>query len=226
MRRLTAALVAGLALLPVAAQAGSGTRVTISVDPTPVLSAVNWSGSEGGRLAGMIGLFSDADPLPATGYLATVAWGDGLSSAGVVAAATGGGFGIAASHAYVEAGAYPVVVTLRDPDGPSLTAGSTAAIADAALIGVALSASSARNFSGTVAYFFDLDPQAPATNYWATIDWGDGASSAGSVQRAFLNLWQVVGAHRFKSAGHFKIRVAVHDDDGAQILLKGSIRVR
>jgi hypothetical protein len=63
-------------------------------------------------------------------------------------------------------------------------------------------------FSGVVATFADANVLAVARSFVATIHWGDGRSSRGTVTGSdghFL----VVGQHRYAAAGRYTIRVAV-----------------
>jgi hypothetical protein len=46
--------------------------------------------------------------------LATLAWGDGSSSAGTVTAVGGGAFTVTGANTFVAAGSYPVRVAIRD----------------------------------------------------------------------------------------------------------------
>jgi hypothetical protein len=61
-----------------------------------------------------------------TDHTASIAWGDGSTSAGTVVAAVGGGFAVLGSHTYTDEGLYPVVVTIsgagRAPAAPTAPA--------------------------------------------------------------------------------------------------------
>ena len=76
--------------------------------------------------AGVVARFTDADPNGTAGqFSATIDWGDGQTSAGVVAANGGGGFDVredpGSSHTYAATGPYAVSVTVTDVDGASAT---------------------------------------------------------------------------------------------------------
>jgi hypothetical protein len=63
-------------------------------------------------------------------------------------------------------------------------------------------------FSGVVATFADANDLAVAASFVATIHWGDGHTSRGTVTGSdgqFL----VVGQHRYAAAGRYTIKVAV-----------------
>ena len=57
----------------------------------------------------------------ASDFTATVDWGDGTRSSGMIAPATGGGFVATGSHAYAQAGRYSATVTVDDVSGSELT---------------------------------------------------------------------------------------------------------
>jgi hypothetical protein len=57
---------------------------------------------------------------PAADIRATVDWGDGNQSSGSIVPATGGGFTVAADHAYAVPGSFTATVTVQDFDGSEL----------------------------------------------------------------------------------------------------------
>jgi hypothetical protein len=77
--------------------------------------------------------------------------------------------------------------------------------------------------SGTIATFSDGTLLLPCTNpstYTATIDWGDGTSSAASVDQASTVLlgscnYAVNGSHTYAEAGSYTYGVTVHGPGGA-----------
>ena len=134
--------------------------------------------------------FSDAsypDHNPAD-FTATVDWGNGEVMSGQVSTAGDGTFTVAGSVIYAEEGAYPVKVTLAEdsPGGAMATAATTATVAEGDVLGAgpALTANAKEGtaFNGIVATFGDSGyPNNLPTNFTATIDWGDGTTTAGSV---------------------------------------------
>jgi hypothetical protein len=61
----------------------------------------------------------------------------------------------------------------------------------------AFSATTGSPFSGVVAHLIDGDTTAVASDYTATIDWGDGRSSAGSVVAAAGGGFDITGTHTY-----------------------------
>src|SRR5207248_2056087 len=72
-------------------------------------------------------------------------------------------------------------------------------------------------FSGPVASFVDDDPGGTATDYSATITWGDGQTSAGTIAPDPANPGQflVSGTNTYHQAGSYTIGVAIQDIGGS-----------
>ncbi len=64
-------------------------------------------------------------------YSATIDWGDGTSSSGVVGA-SGRAFTISGSHTYQEDGNYPIVVHIADLGGSTTSVDSSAHVSEPA----------------------------------------------------------------------------------------------
>ena len=77
----------------------------------------------------------------------------------------------------------------------------------------ALPATEGEPFSGLVATFTDPDPAAVSTDFTATIDWGDGTASNGTViqQGGAGSPFQVNGSHTYDEEGGYPITVQIHD---------------
>jgi uncharacterized protein (TIGR03118 family) len=169
--------------------------------------------------------FSDtggADPL--SNYSATIDWGDGSSSTGTVtaavaaAAAAGGLFGVAGSHTYTSAGDYTFSVTISDTDGDQTSVQGTAHVAQAPLlaVGVPVVVTSGLAVDGAiVAAFTDAGGGDSATNYSATIDWGDGSSATAGTVSGSGNSFIVTGSHAYAAAGDYHLKVSISDQDGS-----------
>jgi hypothetical protein len=103
---------------------GSGTPATVSATGEDVTTTA------GTPWVGDVAFFtaSNASVVPGQ-YQATIEWGDGQSSAGVVLASGSGHFTIAGSHTYAKAGTFAVVVAIMDAGGASATTHSLANVA-------------------------------------------------------------------------------------------------
>lgn len=103
---------------------GSATA-TVSDAALTVTKLVTGATKKG--VAGLAALFLDADPNGATpDYRATVNWGDGTTSPGlIVKNPLGNGFALAGAHQYARAGSYTVTLTINDSGGSSITVTQT-----------------------------------------------------------------------------------------------------
>lgn len=196
-------------------------QVTVSAPVDPPLTAVAATTLpvEGTSISGTVATFTDADPAgTVSDYTSTIDWGDGASTAGTITSAASGGFAVVGSHVYAEeTQEWPVTVLISDVGGAQATATGTVNVADAKLhlsagTSIPPSAGAANNL--VLATFTDDGGAEPVGNYMATIDWGDGATSAGSITWA-NSVFQITGSHQYAKAGSFSIGVSVKDDGGS-----------
>jgi Fibronectin type III domain len=151
----------------------------------------------------------------------TIEWGDGQTSAGTVTET-----GVSGSHIYTEEGTFNGSVTYVNDCGSHKVA-FQAKVADAALkgAGVAVSGTAGIKLTAKVATFTDADPGGAASDYTATIEWGDGAKSAGTVSAAAGGGFEVKGSHTYAAAGQYTTGVTISDVGGAKTTATGSADV-
>lgn len=89
---------------------------------------------------------------------------------------------------------------------PAVAAGDQVTV-----IAVPVSATEGQSMSREVARFVDSPGDDSASDYSATIDWGDGSSSAGTVTGSGGGSWQVTASHTYAEEGYFVETVTVHD---------------
>ena len=103
-----------------------------------------------------------------------------------------------------------------DPSHPTLVVGMTVAEADE-LTGVPPLSPIVANpntISGAVASFTDLNLNSVASDFAASIDWGDGASSNGTISE--LNgIITVSGTHAYANPGRYPVLVTLTDAEGS-----------
>ena len=172
-----------------------------------------------------------------SGLSALIDWGDGHTSKGVVKAAEpcecDYNVVVTGSHVFdapIPASAkYEVTVTLLDDGGSQASQKTTASIADAELSAGApkqLMATAYVPFSGVVASFHDAaGAQAAAADFKATIQWGDGSSSLGTVKRSGVGAFDVSGSHTYSSPGSRSLTIKVNDEEGASATMRATMRV-
>src|SRR5262249_31774040 len=115
------------------------TNVHFLVTDAPVEpNAANIIGIEGSLFSGIAGTFVDDNPLGLeTDFTATIHWGDGASSPGVVTEVfpdlNSVHFNVTGTHTYLDEGHFDASIDLLDSGGTIATINSTATIADAPL---------------------------------------------------------------------------------------------
>jgi hypothetical protein len=149
-------------------------------------------------------------------------------SAGTIQPQGAGNFTVSGTNTYTNPGNYPVTVTISDTGGASAVATSHASVATAALapasttsIGVLQGTA----YSGPVVSFVDANAQALAGSFTATINWGDGNVTGGSVLQLGGGLFEIAGTNTYKTSGTFTIVVTVNNIQGGSVVLNTSAQV-
>jgi PKD repeat protein len=189
-------------------------------------AGVNITPTEGTTFTGAVATFADAAVLPAASFFSgTINWGDGTMSSftganpAEVTVLPGNVIRVSASHTYYRYGNYATSVTVNDSGGTNSTisagavvsitefggafaiAEASATVADQALTQVTaetITPIEAQSFTGAVASFTDANSLSTAADFSATIRWGDGAITAGTIGRsAFGGFFDVIGTHTY-----------------------------
>jgi hypothetical protein len=183
------------------------------VDAALQVTAAGVSATEGTPFTSAVATFTDPDPGATAGdFSATITWGDGNVSTGTISA-NGTGFTVTGCNTYVESGNFTVNVTILDEGTNPGTASPSATVAEAPLTinGTSLTLQTATAFTGTVATFTDGAQGAQASDFTATITWGDGNISAGTIT-ASGGSFVVSGTNTYAIPGRFTISVALQDE--------------
>lgn len=199
---------------------GTATATTVStaiVSNTPLgVTVTNFSTPEHAAFNGNVGTFFDVDTTrTAASFSANVDWGDGTTTAGTVSGASGS-FAVSGAHAYADEGSYTVTLSVAE-NAPGTATGSatgTATVTDADVLSatpITFVAVAGTPFSGTVATVSDTDASSTAANFAATIAWGDGTTTTGTITGAGGS-FQVSGTHTYAAAGAFAVTVTVTDN--------------
>jgi hypothetical protein len=80
-------------------------------------------------------------------------------------------------------------------------------------------------FTGVVATFFDTDPKGNAKDFTATISWGDGHQSPGTITVNPSGGFNVSGTNTYAHTGVFHINVAIADFGGSGLTLPATANV-
>lgn len=170
-------------------------------------------------LAGVVvGKIYDLDPSSVSGdFAATINWGDGgaLSTATVERDLTtplGNQLVAKGGHTYAKVGVYPVVVTFTGNRGFVAVARSQAVVTAGAIRakGESLLLNSGRVVNRELASFTDANSTFDAGSYSATIEWGDGLSSAGTILRDGSGRFSVRGTHGYVDSQAYSVLVRIH----------------
>ncbi len=169
--------------------------VTVTGDPVQAVA--------GQSFTSVVATISGASASAAAGYTATISWGDGTSSAATLAP-DGSNYDVTGTHTYTGAGWYAVTVTVKDATGAVVGSSLSRATVTpppptVTIKGTVLSATAGTAFTGTVASFTDVRSNAAAGDFTATINWGDGTSSTGTVV-ADGSGFDVTGTHTYANS--------------------------
>jgi hypothetical protein len=77
-------------------------------------------------------------------------------------------------------------------------------------------------FNGVVATFSDLDPNGNRRNFTATIDWGDGHFTPGSITANASGGFAVQGSNTYAIAGNFPVTVEIADFGGSALTIRNN----
>ena len=120
-------------------------------------------------------------------------------------------------HTFAEEGTYTGTLTATDTTGLTSSATFSVNVADAPLTSAcAMPAFTLQAFSGPTATFHDAATTGLLSDFSATIDWGDGTSSAGTISGGPGTApYTVRGSHTYTSTGYVTVKTAVTDDGGS-----------
>lgn len=126
----------------------------------------------------------------------------------------GTGNGETPSHAYADDGVFPVTLTAVDPENESGVSTTTATIANAPpLVGPVIGPLDPVPVGTQVQVKADFADPGTQDTHLASIDWGDGSSTAAGVVEA-SGAGEATGDHVYTIPGVYTVTVTVEDDDG------------
>lgn len=203
-------------------------RYLLAVNP----QGVTFQAVEGQSFSATVAIFISDDPQPqaSSNYNATISWGDGnVSSASIVPDPTiAGAFDVVGANTFEEEGDYNGTVKINDVvDSTSSQVDISAVVADAPLIATSriISPIEGKSISDIVASFIDTDPNGTASDYTATIDWGDGHTSFGTVTPAPGRGFLVNGTNTYAEQGSYPLSVVIEDVGGASETVNSTVFV-
>jgi hypothetical protein len=186
---------------------------------TPVLtvSVKSVSATEGSAFSGVVatGTASGTNTLSAT-----LSWGDGSSSAGSVSLNPDGSYSVTGSHTYAEEGSsFALTVQVSASGGQSSASGTgVVTVADAALAANTPTAVINRRAVTLKTTFTDADPNGTVSDYTASINWGDGTTSAAIIgTNPSGSGFTAVKSHKYGRHGTYTVKVTIKDAGGSSI---------
>jgi hypothetical protein len=183
-------------------------------------TGATFGATEGVTFTGTVATFTDPDRAStAAEYSATIDWGDGTQPTPGTISGQGGQFTVSGTHTYAEQGTYSVTITITDVDNRNnnATVISRARVSDAQLSSTcATMPVSTQTYAGRTAMFTDQSSTGTLNDFSATIDWGDGSTSAGTIAGGPGNTpYTVSGTHTYASTGTFLISTTIADVGGS-----------
>jgi uncharacterized protein (TIGR03118 family) len=189
-------------------------------DPTILDPGVPVVAVEGVPFAATVSTFTDSNPhSKPSDFTATITWGDGQTSPGVVVADAPMHFHVVGAHRYARGGGYTVGVKVSDDEGQSVSDLSAAAVYDAPLyaVPVPVAARAGQAFAGPVAVFADGNPSSDPSPFLAQINWGDGSVTLGQVVPAGPGVFTILGQHTYaRRTATVSAVVTVFDSGGSR----------
>jgi hypothetical protein len=177
------------------------------------VSANNLSTTEGQALSNVVvGSITDSNTLgTSSNFTASIQWGDGTTTTGTLVQTGAGAYNVQGSHTYLHAGSDSVSVIVTSDGGSSETGASTATVANATLTATALPVVGTEGvtFTGKVAHFTDANSSASAADFTATIGWGDGTTTSGTVLASNSGGFDVTGTHAWSLSGSKVMSVTI-----------------
>jgi hypothetical protein len=186
-----------------------------------------------GQIVSLAASFSDPGILDT--HTAMIDWGDGIVEAGQVTEEAGAGV-VSGTHVYADDGLYPVVVTLTDDDGASVSDSLTVTVSNMAPVlstsgtvravdeGIPSKLERSITISKVTVWFegWVFTDKGTLDTHTATIDWGDGTVEAGNVVEQPFGppgstagmSGTIQGSHVYADNGTYTVKVTVTDDNG------------
>jgi len=181
---------------------------------------VNAGSAASVTVASFIDLAPGAD---ASFYQASIDWGDGTTSAGAIAPNANGGFDVSGTHTY-GIGSFNVTVTVTDARPAADDSGGlvgrtalaytsiTAPAPPTQGTGVNIDATAGQLFNGVVARYTGVLLNS-LSSYSASIDWGDGHVSTGTIAADGSGGVTVSGNNRYAQSGSYTIGTSLYPWD-------------
>jgi hypothetical protein len=132
---------------------------------------------------------------------------------------------VSGNKTYTSDGPFDVTATIVASDGRTTTVAETAYISTITAVGQSISATMGESFTGVVATFTDSVSGTTASEYSATIDWGDGNTSAGTIASDGDGGYTVAGTNTYSAYGNLTPIVTISKGDPGDSQASGDAQV-
>jgi hypothetical protein len=220
---------------------GSSDHFTSQTDAALTsVTGINISPHTNFQMTTPIASFTDIDLSgTASQFTASIDWGNGTYSLGTVTSSGNNGLGqptfsVSGTVTYTAAGTYTVKISIQDVGGATGSATATATVTNPPgapprphpqATGTTATATHGVAFGGSVASFVGDISGGTASSYTATINWGNGHTSAGVIQATGPNTFIVVGSQTYSAAGTYTVAITITDSNGGSTTVDSTIVV-
>ena len=218
-----------------ARQGGGNTRYDTEVvsitfkDQALTAHTVTAAAVEGTATTTSLAEFTTAVPFTAANYTANIAWGDGTKSMGAVDVGSDGQYEVLVNKTYPRFGTYPFSLTIQDlTTSKTATVSGTATVTDAPISSAftaPLTTAGTQTISGTIATVTDGNAQGSAADLSATINWGDGSITAGTIVPQSAGKYSVVASKTYATSRSYSVKVAISSLGGSTAQAQGVVSV-
>ncbi|HET6248072.1 MAG TPA: LEPR-XLL domain-containing protein [Tepidisphaeraceae bacterium] len=210
--------------------AGAGTfssETAIVSDPAVVGTAVAAFSAKKGVNTGTITVANFTDPggaEPTTDYSATIDWGDGTSPTAGTIVLSNGKLSVTGAHTFNSAGTFhPTIVIHHDaaPDSNIVTDTVNVPAYSLTTTGVNISGIEGRSVTAKAASFVSGNAASSIGNFTASINWGDGTASTGTIVKDSAGHFHVNGTHVYheESTGSgYKVTTTIREYGGNTVV--------
>jgi cyclophilin family peptidyl-prolyl cis-trans isomerase len=190
----------------------------------------SFSGAVEGLLNSIpVATFTATVPYAASAFSVAVHWSDGTTTNGTITQGADGTYTATTSKSFDRAGTYTASVTVTDSQsGRSGSATLSDTVSDAPLSATfALNGgpTASASFAGTLAVFADTNARSNPADLSASIDWGDGSTTPGTISRFTDGSYAVNGTRIYAGPGSFPVRVTINDIGGATATAEGTLTI-
>lgn len=191
-------------------------------------SANNVTAIVGTEVATTVAQFSVTTGSPiASDFSATIDWGGGDISTGVITQTSPTTFTISGSNVYNEAGSYDITVTLAS----TIAAGyGSASLQSSALVslqasGVQQNLTAGSGFNWYVGTFAGAPPIAGVEPFSAVVNWGDGDTTNAYIIQNANGVYAIEASHDYLTAGVYEAEVVIDASSGQQTVIDDAFNV-